>query len=539
MFGISWGGFNSLAVAARRPPALRAIVSACASDDRYADDVHYYGGAVIGLEMLSWSTTMLALCATPPDPRMQPAGAWHARLDAARPLVETWLAHQRRDGYWRQSSTIEDYAAVGCPTLLIGGWADGYRDAALRLLAHLPGPSRAIVGPWGHAWPDRARPGPEIGVLDEMLRWWDQWLKGTDTGVLAEPPLRAWLQDAARPAVSYSERPGRWVGEPWPSPAVAGHRVPLGPGPALSHRGCLTPASEPGPWCAAGRDADFPGDQQGEDGQSLTFTTAPLDRPLAVLGPPAVRLRLAADAPSALVAVRLCDVWPDGASTLVTRGALNLTHREGHDRVVPMEPGKPIDAVVPLQATGYVVPAGHRLRVAVTSAYWPLLWPSPTLVTLTVDPSASELVLPVLDEAAGPPLTVVAEVRRALGEPFEVLPGPDDEASTRRAPASGRVQIRWPRGGPGIRLADGVEYTSNGHDTFHVVEGEPTSAEAVSLRTFTIRRPPPGTTCSVTAWGRMTATAEEFLLEHTLDVTEAGLPVASRRWEGRLPRDGV
>jgi putative CocE/NonD family hydrolase len=546
MFGISWGGFNSLAVAARRPPALRAIVSACASDDRYADDVHYYGGCVVGLEMLSWSTTMLALTATPPDPTVlgetwrQP---WRRRIENAQPMVEAWLAHQRRDAYWRESSLSEDYSKISCPTLLIGGWADAYRDGTLRLLAGLTAPARAIIGPWGHAWPDHATPGPEIGVLDEMLRWWDRWLKGRDTGVLDEPPLRAWLQDAVRPAVAYPQRPGRWTAEAWPPPPRATERLPLGNGtlgapggdrPILSHRGRLTPASEPGPWCAAGRTADFPDDQQGEDGQCLAFTSEPIDDELAILGPPALRLRVAADKPVALVAVRLCDVWPDGASTLVTRGALNLTHRAGHDTVRPLTPGQTVDVTVPLQATGYVVPVGHSLRVTVSSAYWPLLWPSPELATLQVDTSASELVVPL--SAAAERAPTLPDVRRATTERFDLLPGPALEASTQRWPASGKVEIVWPRGAPGVRLADDTEYHSDGYDSFVIVEGNPTSAEATSLRSFVVRRH--GREVHVEARGSMRCTADEFILDHGLDVTEDGTAVTSRQWQARVARDG-
>jgi predicted acyl esterase len=534
MFGISWGGFNSLAVAARRPPALRAIVSACASDDRYADDVHYYGGCVLGLEMLSWSTTMLALLATPPDPEIQPRG-WQQRLAAIRPMVETWLAHQRRDSYWEQSSVGVNYAEIACPVLLIGGWADGYRDGALRLLANLPGPARAIVGPWGHAWPDQARPGPEIGILDEMLRWWDQWLKGRNTGVLDDPPLRAWLQTAVRPAVAYAYRPGRWVGQAWPSRSE-GRVIGLGSS-VEAHLGRLTPASEPGPWCAAGRDVDFAGDQQGEDGQSLCFTLEPLDRPIEILGSPTVRLRVAADRPVALVAVRLCDVWPDGASTLITRGALNLTHRRGHDTVAPLTPGSPVEVTVGLQAAGYVVPIGHRLRVSISSAYWPLLWPSPDPVTLEVDAKASAILLPVLDGSATVDPHISTKVGRAPSPDFELLAGPDLAPSTRLWPATGRSEVTWPRGGPGIALPDGIRYTSAGHDSFSVVEGDPTTAQAVSLRQLSLVRR--GSAVQVEARAEMGCTREEFLLEHTLEVVERDGVVASKRWESRLARDGV
>jgi uncharacterized protein len=216
MFGISWGGFNSLQVAALRPPALKAIVTVCSTDDRYADDVHYFGGAVLGIDMLGWSATMLAATALPPDPARVASWRelWDQRLAALVPFVDTWLAHQRRDGYWRHGSVCEDYAAIDVPVLAVGGWADAYRNTVLRLLAHLSCPVKGIIGPWAHMYPDIDRPpGPRIGFLPETLRWWDRWLRDVPNGAESEPALRAWMQDSVPPATAYPERPGRWVTE--------------------------------------------------------------------------------------------------------------------------------------------------------------------------------------------------------------------------------------------------------------------------------------------------------------------------------------
>ena len=224
MFGISWGGFNGLQVAARRPPELQAVISMCASDDRYADDVHYIGGCVLALDMLPWAATMLTLLAQPPDPATVGAGwrdTWFARMERTPAFVEPWLAHQRRDDYWRHGSVCEDYARIQAPVYAIGGWADGYSNAVPRLLAGLPGPRKGLVGPWSHAFPQDGEPGPAIGFLQECLRWWDHWLKDADTGIMDEPMLRAWVQDPVRPAGSHAERPGRWVAEErWPSPEI-------------------------------------------------------------------------------------------------------------------------------------------------------------------------------------------------------------------------------------------------------------------------------------------------------------------------------
>ena len=214
MVGTSWSGFNGLQLAARTPPALGAVVSFYASDDRYADDVHYRGGLVIPMDMAQWANCMLSWNALPPDPAIAGDGwreQWRERLERTPHFVERWLAHQRRDDYWRHGSACESYAAIRCPVMAIGGWTDGYTDAALRLLEHLDVPRRGLIGPWGHNDPVHGVPAPAVGSLGECVRFFDRWLKGVPNGLDEEPMLTAWLQDSVPPRARYEERPGRWV----------------------------------------------------------------------------------------------------------------------------------------------------------------------------------------------------------------------------------------------------------------------------------------------------------------------------------------
>src|SRR5882724_3412946 len=294
MFGISWGGFNSLQVAALAPEPLKAIVTVCSSDDRYADDVHYFGGAVLGVDMLGWATTMLAYTARPPDPaRLGPRwkDLWLRRLDALEPYLDTWLSHQERDDYWRHGSVCEDYGAIKAAVLAVGGWADPYRNTVFRLLSNLSSPVQGIIGPWCHRYPDiQAEPGPAIGFLQETLRWWDHWLKGMPSDVIEEPALRAWMQDSVRPATRYATRPGRWVTEPaWPSPNVSRLRIPLPPMESRDSVPVATPQHcgiDAGRFFPYGNPADLPPDQREEDGRSVCFDTAPLAEHTAILGLP-------------------------------------------------------------------------------------------------------------------------------------------------------------------------------------------------------------------------------------------------------------
>ena len=425
MIGYSWGGFNGLQVAALRPPQLGAVVTVYSSDDRYADDCHYAGGCLLGGDMLKWASWMLAFNARPPDPAVVGSGwldAWTSRLDATPPYLDDWVGHQRRDEFWRQGSIAEDYAAIEVPVLAVGGWADAYTNAVPRLLEHLSCPRRAIIGPWGHIFPERGVPGPRIGFLQECVRWFTEWLLGEDTGIMREPVLRAWIQESLPPADFYSERPGRWVAESaWPPADVRTHRagtdrarrsaIPLAVWRRLrpSARGAAwrlptdqTCGLSAGVWCANGLPAELAIDQAYDDERSLVFDSAPLTNPSSFSAGPHRRLAVECDRPNALLAVRLCAVAPDGASTLLSWGALNLTHRNGHESPAPLVVGKRYELDVELNAIGERVPAGHRLRLAVSSAYWPQLWPSRETAHLTlIADGSSTLVLPVRSKLLG------------------------------------------------------------------------------------------------------------------------------------------
>ncbi|MET0818548.1 MAG: CocE/NonD family hydrolase, partial [Solirubrobacteraceae bacterium] len=241
MTGVSWGGFACVQAAARTPPALKAIAPLHFTDDRYADDVHYRGGCVLGLDMLQWAVSMEAYRAQPPDPDLvgdEWRARWRERLDGHEPFILPWLSHQRRDDYWRVGSACEHHERITCDVFAIGGWVDGYRDAVLRMLEHAPGRSRGLIGPWGHTSPESGKPGPEIGFLQELVRFFGSSLRGDDNGFWDEPQLIAFVQAASPPATSCKTREGHWVAEAaWPSPAVRTAVLELPDGPPRAVRG--------------------------------------------------------------------------------------------------------------------------------------------------------------------------------------------------------------------------------------------------------------------------------------------------------------
>lgn len=407
MMGISWGGFNSLQVAARRPPALRAIITLCAADDRYADDAHYMGGCLLN-ENVQWGSILTTYAAMPPDPEIVGESwrsMWQARLEALKAFPEVWTRHARRDDYWRRGSVCEDFDAIACPVYAIGGWADGYSNAVGRLLAGLTVPRKGLVGPWAHTFPHHGYPNPKIGFLQEAIRWWDHWLRGRDTGIMDEPMLRVWMQDSVEPAPQYDHRPGRWVAETrWPSPRIQTRRLsmnrrrlgetPEEGRPMRVSSPQLTGATS-GEWCAFGAPGEMPLDQRADDGRSLCFDSDPLPERLEILGAPVVDFDLASDSTTGIIAVRLCEVAPSGASTRVSYGLLNLTHRHGHASPRPLQPGRRERVRVQLNDVAHGFSPGNRLRIAVSTAYWPVAWPSADAPTLTIWPGTGALSLPV------------------------------------------------------------------------------------------------------------------------------------------------
>lgn len=539
MFGISWGGFNALQVAARRPPALGAIVTVCSTDDRYADDVHYFGGSVLGIDMLGWASAMLAFTARPPDP-IRVGDRWHdlwlERLDGLHPLVDIWLSHQERDDYWRRGSVCEDYAAITAPVLAVGGWADPYRDAVLRLVEHLTCPVKGLIGPWAHQYPDIDRPpGPQIGFLQETLRWWDRWLKDVDTGVETDPALRAWIQDSVRPATWYDARPGRWVTEPsWPSPHVATSDASLaewaGSGGTVRVCSLQHTGADAGRYFPFGNPADLPPDQQEEDGRSLALTSAPLTAPVDILGVPVARLRVTPDAVVNLT-VRLCDVAPDGSSTLITRGSLNLRKRDGMDRVAEVVPGQPVEVEIALRSIGWQVPTGHRIRLAVSTAYWPWVWPHPQFAGLDLDLDNSRLLLPVRDPAAPSEPVVFEPPEQSPAMRVEVIPRPSQpQREVKYDPESGDWTLTVdPNYGGSRRYPDGLVFDEQVTETYTINRADPLTARAES-RWFVRLHRGQDWDASVDVHASMTADDTCFRTTHRVEAASHGVTIRDLVW---------
>ena len=555
MMGHSWGGQISLYTAARRPPELKAILTTGMTDDEYLNDIYYKSGCLLN-DAIGWSSNMLGLNSRPPDPAIvgeRWEEMWIARLNNTIPQIKYYLEHQRYDAYWKQFSVRSRYSDITCPVYVMGGWVDSiYANTVPRLLENLDVPRKGVVGPWAHKRPHWGVPGPAMGFLQEALRWFDHWLKGKDTGIMDEPMYRVWMQESVPSKAFYDVCPGRWVAEPsWPSPNIIPKRLVLNPGRLedetatevqLDYCSPQTVGLFSGdlmPWFAYGIGAELPSDQREEDGKSLCFDSTPLTEELEILGAPILILDLAVDRANAFVAVRLCDVAPNGGSARVCFGLLNLTHRDSHEDPELIEPGRRYRVQIRLNDVAYAFAAGHRLRVAVSTAYWPMVWPSPEPVTLSLFTGTSLLELPVRrprpdDETLRP----FDQPEIAEGIPFATLRPVKRERSIKRDIESGQTIISIIDDN-GLYLLEhiGLEYGSTKNLQASIIEDNPLSARLDITWIWQLRR---GDWQIRTATRTvMHATKDSFHAQIDLDAYRKDSRVFCRSWNLKVPREMV
>jgi predicted acyl esterase len=489
----------------------------------------------------------------PPDPEIVGAAwrdMWRQRMAHNEPWIINWLNHQRRDDYWKQGSVCEDFEKIKVPVYAVSGWADNYSEAVPRLLAGLSCPRRGLIGPWAHSYPHDVAVEPAIGWLQEVLRWCDHWMKGRDTGIMDEPMLRAWMQDSVPPQTCYDARPGRWVGEAqWPSPAIRIETMFLKSGGRLaksSAGGSMSICSPLWVGIAAGEvgryggDAEWPPDQREDDGGSLVFISEPLTERVEILGAPTVSLSFASDKPQALVCVRLNDVAPDGRSTRVTYGLLNLTHRNSHEHPEPLVPGQRAQAVVEMDDIAHAFPQGHRIAVSISTTYWPVAWPSPELANLTVLCGETALSLPVR------PPNPDDEKLRAF-DPPEMAPLPPvtrhpiEQTHPRRVVRdllSGKMTVDFPRW-TYSKLMHDIDQTqrSSAFARYEITDGDPLSATLITE--YEVEMVRPDATITHRSTGRLTCDATHFIIEMDLRIGENDETVFERHWHENIARDMV
>ena len=411
MMGKSWSAINSLMVAARDdcPPALKAIIVCCGSDDRYNDDVHYMGGAMM-MDNVSWPSAMWGWLPLPPDPVIVGDGwkeMWRERIRNMTFWFEQWAGHQTRDRYWSETSVRDHYDKVKVPVFVLSGWQDGYKNSVDRIVTGLGGlglPVAGLLGPWGHKYPFDGYPGPRIDWLDHIVtHWWDRWLKGR-----RPPPHEAWPEltvllgesrEPDRDRVPAYMDSGKWVAEDrdWMSRIenktfFLSHDSELSPRPDRRRRELTstpditlgTSVLETSSWGECSND-DLPGNQQRTDVRSLHFDSERLTGDLECFGYPTVALNLECNLPLASLAIRLCEVSPKTErSHLVTYRFFNLCYRDGDmANPSPVPPGL-FSVQIPLNVMGHIFKRGWRIRLSISPFFFPTLWQSPEIATVTI-----------------------------------------------------------------------------------------------------------------------------------------------------------
>ena len=548
MFGISWGGFNAIQMAARQPPALKAIIAVDATEDLYQDDVHYMDGI---MHVDSWEMSQDLDNARPGAPDYVIDEAYLRDRFDTEPWMLTYKNQQRDGPFWDRASVRDAYDRIRIPSFHIGGWYDGYRDSLPRMLANVKhAPVKAMIGPWSHAWPNEPYPAPGMEWRREAVRWFDQFLKGEDTGILDEPRFAVYVREWHPPGPYLEHAPGYWRWEDgWPLERIRptpmfprdDHDLTGEPGPETRHRLRYVPSSgveAGGPVMWWG---DVAHDQRPTDAFSLVYDTLPLDADTEILGFPLAKLVVSADAPRANWMVRLSDVAPDGTVTQVAGAAFNGTHRNSARDPEPLVPGAEFPLEIEMHFTSWVFPKGHRIRFAVSNAQWPMLWPTPHAMTTTLKlggTGASHVVLPVVPPANRPapdflppaespdlPGYVALETGTSsgYGEIASVERNPQTGEAVARATNAGATRYPWGT----ESYHEAIEHeTSDSHPEATAMRGRHRMEVKLPDRTL--------------AWeGRLSFTSDRdnFYYTYTRKLSVDGRTVREKSWERTIPRD--
>lgn len=552
MQGKSWGGFNALQVAALRPNALKAIITICSTDDRYADDIHYMGGCLLN-DNLWWGAIMLAYQARPADPDLRAdwKQEWISRIQKMPFWPALWMGHQRRDEYWKQGSVCEDWQAIQCPVLAVGGWADAYTNSVFRMLENLDVPKLGIIGPWAHIYPQDGSPGPAIGFLQESLRWWDYWLKDMDNRIMEEPVLRAYVEKWSPPTGWRDPAPGHWIAErEWPSENIHTGKWYFGTNALYKKKqgnqrvSICSPqwtGSCAGEWMGCGVPGEMPVDQRFDDGCSLVFDTPPLEENLVLLGASKLRLQISSDKPAANLCARLCDVAPDGSSRRIAYQVMNLTHRNGHENPEALIPNQNYDVDIILKACGYEFPKGHRLRIAMSTCYWPLIWPSPYQATLTLQTENCYLLVPRRNPRLEDSFVVFENPESGPPTPITLLQKGSFERTMKidliNETASYVTNGQGGLFGEGVYRLDDIG-TSIAHslkrDLF-IQKDDPLSANYKLTQSYEMEKK--GLKFRIESKVEMSSTETEYKITGDMQVYENDVPVADRIFDESIKRD--
>jgi uncharacterized protein len=538
MFGISWGGFNSIQMAMRHPPALKAIIAVDATEELFHDDIHYIDG------MMHFDEFELNMDLAPSMPGA-PDYSLDEKILGPRFESEPWslqyFKHQRDGQFWH--APVRPLSEIKIPCFLIGGLLDGYRDSIPRMFEQVKAPLKAIIGPWNHTFPNDAEPGPQIEWRDQALRWWDYWLKNRNTGIMEETPLSIYMQDWHAPDPKLKTIPGKWRGEiGWPPRnglnttlyLYEAHILSTEPAKAGMNQLRYVPSTgvEAGFWWG-----ELLTDQRPVDAFSLTYDSAALKTELTILGRPHALLRASSSAPQADWFVRLSDVAPDGTVTEVTGAGLNGAQRESASDPKDLVPNQIYSFDIEMHLATWTFPKGHRIRLAVSNALWPMVWPTPYAMTTTLQlggDSGSRVILPLV------PPSMYAAPQFSPPQPSEQrtdiqslgFPWPGDW-KTERDEVNAKTKVTWAGKSeehyPWGNETDSERITylaDDNHPETSSADGEAEIVMALKEQTLTWQ-------------GHLTLSSDpqNFHYKYTRQLLKNGQPLRQKSWEETIPRD--
>jgi predicted acyl esterase len=538
MMGISWSGFNSLQMAMLHPPELKAILAVDATAELFHDDIHFIDG-MTHIDEFELNMDMAPGMTGAPNYTLDEK-VLGPRFEAA-PWSLLYLKHQHDGPFWR--SPVRPLSEITIPSFLIGGLQDGYRDSIPAMVEQTKAPIKAIIGPWNHSFPHDADFGPRIEWRDEAVRWWDHWLKGRDTGVLHDPRLVIYMQHWHPPDPILKVVPGEWRREEgWPPGDVTPTTLFLRPNYTLAEPAAAKKIHHLKYVPSIGVEAGFwwgelLSDVRPVDAYSLVYDSAPLPAEVAILGRPHALLRASATAPLADWFARLSDVAPDGTVTQITGAGLNGAQRDSMTEPRDLEPGKVYSLDIEMHLTSWVFPKGHRIRVAISNALWPMVLPTPYSMTTSLELGGiegSRLVLPIVPAhgAAGPTFQQPqpSEERTDIHSVGELFPG---DWTTTRDEVNHKATVRW-HGKSETAYPWGKE-TDYENLTYDADDAHPeiSSVQGEAKSTFELKG-------RVLTWqGGLSVTTDQknFYYKYTRELLKNGRMVKQKTWQETIPRD--
>jgi predicted acyl esterase len=525
-------------MAMRHPPALKAILAVDATSELFHDDVHYVDG-IAHIDEFELNMDMAEGWVGAPDYSLEEK-VLGPRFDSP-PWSLLYLKHQHDGPFWRDR--VRPLSEIAIPSFLIGGMLDGYRDNVPDMLMQAKGPIKAIVGPWNHTFPNEAVPGPQIEWRDQAVRWFDHWLKGRDTGVQEDPRLLVYMQHWHPPDPSLQSVPGEWRREDvWPPRDAKESTFFLQPNHTLADSPATNGPHQLKYIPSVGVEAGFwwgelLSDQRPVDAFSLVYDSAPLPEEVAILGRPRTLLQASATAPLADWFARLSDVAPDGTVTQITGAGLNGAQRDSMSEPRDLEPGKVYSLAIEMHLTSWVFPKGHRIRVAVSNALWPMMLPTPYAMTTSLElggNKGSRLVLPVVPVhgASAPAFSPPQKSEERADIKNEGFPWPG-EWTVERDEARQKTTVHW-NGKDGYEYPWGTQNdfenltydADDAHPETCSVRGEAESIFKLKDRTLIWR-------------GHLLVTTDQtnFYYKYTRELLKDGQMVKSKSWQEMIPRD--